>query len=80
VPVQLQGQVGRAELQVAQTPFEAQVQALLVLVLVQERPSLAPRQSRHHTLLLQWQASKMNCASIHRLRSSKLHQMMTTNY
>jgi len=78
VPVQLQGQVGRAELQVAQTPFEAQVQALLVLV--QERPSLAPRQSRHHTLLLQWQASKMNCASIHRLRSSKLHQMMTTNY
>jgi len=78
VPVQLQEQVGRAELQVAQTPFEAQVQALLVLV--QERPSLAPRQSRHHTLLLQWQASKMNCASIHRLRSSKLHQMMTTNY
>jgi len=78
VPVQLREQVGRAELQVAQTPFEAQVQALLVLV--QERPSLAPRQSRHHTLLLQWQASKMNCASIHRLRSSKLHQMMTTNY
>jgi len=78
VPVQLREQVGRAELQVAQTPFEAQAQALLVLV--QERPSLAPRQSRHHTLLLQWQASKMNCASIHRLRSSKLHQMMTTNY
>ena len=77
--VQLQEQVERAELLAeAQIPFEAQAQALLVLV--QERPSLAPRQSRHHTLLLQWQASKMNCASIHRLRSSKLHQMMTTNY
>jgi hypothetical protein len=79
VLVQLQEQVERAELLAeAQIPFEAQAQALLVLV--QERPSLAPRQSRHHTLLLQWQASKMNCASIHRLRSSKLHQMMTTNY
>jgi len=79
VLVQLQEQVERAELLAeAQIPFEAQAQALLVLV--QERPSLAPRQSRHHTLLLQWQASKMNFASIHRLRSSKLHQMMTTNY